>query len=94
MKIKWSESLPSPGSNDAVEAGCTCPILDNAHGGGFPGKEGSVMYWVAQGCRLHGQAHKENDLHPMNVCQSCGESKHMCACIAELEAAAAAEEGE
>lgn len=25
-------SIPNPGSDAAIKMGCTCPVLDNAHG--------------------------------------------------------------
>ena len=28
---------PNPGSDAAIEAGCTCPVLDNGHGKGVGG---------------------------------------------------------
>ena len=41
--------VPNPGSDEAIEKGCTCPVLDNAHGRGFNGGK----FWIAQGCMLH-----------------------------------------
>ena len=43
---------PPPGSDDAVAAGCLCPVHDNARGRGMPGPDGP-MYWIADGCPLH-----------------------------------------
>lgn len=40
---------PNPGSDAAIDAGCTCPVLDNAHGRGVNG-----LYWIAANCPLHG----------------------------------------
>jgi hypothetical protein len=41
-----------PGSNEALEAGCNCPVLDNAHGAGYFGL-GKV--WVMRlDCPIHG----------------------------------------
>jgi len=42
---------PNPGSDEAVKLGCTCPVLDNAHGGGALGKPD--QFWVTEGCPLH-----------------------------------------
>ena len=44
---------PNPGSDEALDMGCECPILDNFHGAGVSG-----MFWVNEDCPLHG---KEND---------------------------------
>jgi len=40
----------NPGSEEAVKNGCTCPVLDNAHGkGGYRGG-----YFIFANCPLHG----------------------------------------
>lgn len=36
--------VPNPGSQAAVELGCVCPILDNAHGMGYMGVPGAFVY--------------------------------------------------
>lgn len=42
---------PNPGSDDAIEMGCTCPILDNGHGrGSYYGKD---VFIYADGCPVH-----------------------------------------
>ena len=46
------EVIPAPGSDEALTAGCKCPVLDNGHGTGSgwgPGK-----FWVNGDCPLHG----------------------------------------
>ena len=48
-----ADLLPNPGSNAALEMGCTCPVLDNAHGreditGGY--------FWISELCPLHKQS--------------------------------------
>lgn len=30
-------NTPNPGSDEAIAAGCRCPVLDNAHGRGWMG---------------------------------------------------------
>lgn len=45
--------LPNPGSPEAVEKGCTCPIIDNHHGEGFP-LEGIRTFWIEATCKMHG----------------------------------------
>jgi hypothetical protein len=46
---------PNPGSNEAIALGCTCPVMDNGHGQGFPwpGTEGP-SFWVNADCPVHG----------------------------------------
>ena len=38
-----------PGSDEALEHGCRCPVLDNEHGKGVNGN-----YWINESCPLHG----------------------------------------
>lgn len=42
----------NPGSDDALERGCTCPVLDNNHGAGYMGTDHFVVRFD---CPLHGQ---------------------------------------
>ena len=44
--------VPNPGSNDALDQGCACPVLDNNHGRGVHGKTGE--FWISTECPLHG----------------------------------------
>lgn len=43
--------LPNPGSDEALNQGCTCPVLDNDHGRGYYGGYGFV---IVASCPLHG----------------------------------------
>lgn len=43
--------LPNPGSKEALDMGCECPILDNSHGRGYLGMEGVYVYNLE--CPLH-----------------------------------------
>lgn len=43
-----------PGSEEAVKAGCTCPIIDNHYGAGFGGR-----YWMNEDCPIHGNKKEE-----------------------------------
>lgn len=45
---------PNPGSDAAVDRGCTCPVIDNRHGAGAWEFEGEVHWWRTEGCPLHG----------------------------------------
>jgi hypothetical protein len=47
--------IPNPGSPEAVEAGCSCPVLDNHHGKGRPYKD-SVEFVMNFDCPIHGPA--------------------------------------
>lgn len=50
-----NEARPKPGSREAVEAGCKCPILDNAYGRGIYGDGDRFGYWLHENCPLHGE---------------------------------------
>ena len=41
----------NPGSKEAVDKGCTCPIMDNGAGRGYMGQVGK--FWITYGCPLH-----------------------------------------
>lgn len=48
-----------PGSSDAQEAGCLCPVMDNARGRGYMGgakdpATGKTVYVMTDECPLHG----------------------------------------
>ena len=47
----------TPGSPEAIEAGCTCPRGDNCNGAGMPSEDGP-LFWVNGGCPLHGEEAK------------------------------------
>jgi len=52
MKIMTNlTEMPNPGSDDAVDLGCTCPILDNGHGKGSAWGEG--VFWYSVDCPVH-----------------------------------------
>lgn len=55
MESIVKESAMNPGSKEAVKNGCTCPVLDNAHGHGHLGHGGSFGWWIDVECPLHGQ---------------------------------------
>lgn len=45
----------NPGSHEALNAGCECPVLDNNHGiGRCIG--GQIMFWRNEECPLHGES--------------------------------------
>lgn len=48
---------PNPGSAEAIEKGCTCPVLDNGHGNEELGK--TRGFWVSGDCPLHAMKPKE-----------------------------------
>ena len=50
---------PNPGSDEAIEQGCTCPVMDNGHGRGAYGMAG--QFWITDGCPLHDLRKDTND---------------------------------
>jgi hypothetical protein len=51
-----TENQPNPGSPQAVDKGCKCPVMDNGNGKGIgPLKDGTMMFWRALDCPLHGK---------------------------------------
>jgi len=47
------EMTPAPGSFEARDLGCTCPVFDNHYGRGFAG-DGMVYGWIiTEGCPVH-----------------------------------------
>jgi hypothetical protein len=52
--IKWLDgpAVPNPGSKEAIELGCTCPVMDNCNGKGFKLK-GETCFWYTGGCPVH-----------------------------------------
>ena len=56
MDIK-KEKIPNAGSDEAIDLGCICPIMDNEYGKGYMGME-DVFVFNTQ-CPLHGEALKE-----------------------------------
>lgn len=39
----------NPGSDEALDKGCLCPVLDNGHG-----KKRDGLFWMNIDCPLHG----------------------------------------
>ena len=47
--------IPNPGSDSAISAGCTCPVLDNHRGWGSV--YGKGKFWINRNCPIHGMNH-------------------------------------
>lgn len=45
---------PKPGSNEAIEQGCVCPVIDNGHGKGHLGDGEKYGWWTNADCPIHG----------------------------------------
>ena len=50
-------SIPPPGSDEAIDLGCNCPVFDNAYGlgylGGVKDPDGGTVYVVRGDCPVH-----------------------------------------
>lgn len=48
-------ATPNPGSHKAVEAGCTCPVVDNSWGSGYhrPADGSPALFVISDDCPLH-----------------------------------------
>ena len=54
MKPENPDNVPTPGSPEAVEIGCLCAVLDNAHGKGtYQDEDGRPQFWITEGCPVH-----------------------------------------
>jgi hypothetical protein len=49
--MAWAEGAANPGSDEARDKGCTCPVLDNGHGRSAPWPPDG--WWITQGCPQH-----------------------------------------
>ena len=48
-----SDCAPNPGTQAAIEAGCTCPWMDNRNGVVL-NESGQRTYWYSSDCPVHG----------------------------------------
>lgn len=53
----------TPGSKEAINKGCLCPILDNNNGEGAWGTQNKPdsekLFWINSDCPLHGKDSKK-----------------------------------
>jgi hypothetical protein len=50
VTMTWNKA-PNPGSDEAVAAGCQCPVLDNSRGKGW--MMNPDLFWISANCPLH-----------------------------------------
>ena len=55
---------PNPGSKEAIEQGCTCPVMDNYHGegSGYTDKEGYPLFYYSEDCPIHDNSEEKDHL--------------------------------
>jgi len=49
-----TEKRPNPGSPEAVQQGCMCPVMDNHNGEGRPSDGYDKSFWINYACPIHG----------------------------------------
>lgn len=52
-----TETTPNPGSDEAIDQGCCCPVLDNGHGK----NRGDGNFWINDNCKLHAPKELQRD---------------------------------
>lgn len=50
---------PNPGSKEAIDQGCTCPVMDNDYGKGAYGT--TDTFWINEHCPLHANQQQDNE---------------------------------
>lgn len=55
------DDLPNPGTKEALDLGCTCPVIDNHYGHGVPTLHGEPSFWYTEGCPVHSEGEEEED---------------------------------
>lgn len=53
-----TEEQPNPGSPEAIEKGCKCPVMDNHYGKGVFLGDSGPHFWRLASCPLHGDGDK------------------------------------
>jgi len=48
-----TDDVPPPGSDEAIDNGCVCPVIQNEHGEGYMGGDKYVMRFD---CPIHGES--------------------------------------
>ncbi len=44
---------PNPGSKEAIEQGCLCPVVDNHKGKGILQPDETILFWYTSNCPVH-----------------------------------------
>jgi len=52
---------PNPGTPEALDLGCTCPVLDNHYGDGFV-VNGERIWWRNSECPLHSAKKRKKEV--------------------------------
>lgn len=60
--------MSTPGSPEAVAAGCVCPILDNGHGRGYMGQKN--VFSIRMDCTIHNLSLAKKETRYCHECES------------------------
>lgn len=52
MSDDTTSAVPKPGSPEAVDKGCQCPVMDNNNGNGLS-VNGGKQWWISSQCPIH-----------------------------------------
>ena len=58
-RVSEENKIPNPGTTEAIEMGCMCPVMDNNYGQGAYGREG--VYWYSADCPIHKWVDEEEE---------------------------------
>lgn len=53
----WTKNAPNPGSDEALDSGCQCAVMDNNHGRRAPYPPDG--WWITASCPMHGSPRPE-----------------------------------
>jgi hypothetical protein len=55
--------MSNPGSTEALQLGCKCPVMDNQYGegSGYYSDDGTPAFWNNAECPLHGIKELKDD---------------------------------
>lgn len=60
--------MATPGSPEAVAKGCSCAIMDNAHGRGYMGQKN--VFSINLDCRIHSSSLTKKETRYCHECKS------------------------
>jgi hypothetical protein len=61
MKKKIKPKIPNPGSDEALDLGCTCPVMDNGHGKGYMKIKKQLFFVIQDNCPIHNTLIRKKD---------------------------------
>lgn len=62
IKARNAGSITTPGSEAAIQRGCTCPPDDNHNGVGIHPTDKYAEFWIDVDCELHRKAYEKGTI--------------------------------